>query len=528
MLNLRKENDPKKRPVRWWWGLRIGLLGVAAIIWVRFQSDWPFQKRNLVTQQIAALIGLVLLIWWTFLSRAPQRLRLGVTYVLGAAVLIGALLFRLVGMSGDMAPILEFRWKKREAGAFPRTANAEPGSRPQLASTPGRADFPQFYGPHRDGVLPGPRLETNWTAAPPQMIWRTSVGSGWGGFIIVGATCIGQEQRGDEECVVARSLATGDPVWMHTDTAHYRTIIGGEGPRATPTATSNRVFTLGATGILSCLDLATGKRIWSRDVIKESGGKPPEWGAAGSPLIVEDLVMVHGGEDGGQSIIAFRVVDGVPVWKSGGSPSYASLTAAKLAGVTQVLAFNHGSISSHDPKTGGVFWQQPWGNGNVVCSSPVIVSSNRVLFSSGYGVGSELLEISRQPNGRLASERLWKSIRLKAKFAHLFVREGCVFGLDDGIFACVDLKDGSQRWKEGRYGHGQGLLIDDLYLLMAESGELILLRPTPDGPNELARFRVFNTKTWNPIALSGELLLVRNDREAACLQLKLAPQELPE
>ena len=111
---------------------------------------------------------------------------------------------------------------------------------------------------------------------------------------------------------------------------------------------------------------------------------------------------------------------------------------------------------------------------------------------------------------------------MKAKFAHMFIRDGCVFGLDDGMFACVDLKDGAQKWKEGRYGHGQGLLVGDLYLLMGESGELVVLRPTHDAPYELARFRVFNSKTWNPIALSGNLLLVRNDREAVCLRLALA------
>jgi outer membrane protein assembly factor BamB len=150
------------------------------------------------------------------------------------------------------------------------------------------------------------------------------------------------------------------------------------------------------------------------------------------------------------------------------------------------------------------------------------VSSNRVLFSSGYGVGSELLEMGQRADGRIAVERVWKSLRMKAKFAHVCIRDGCVFGLDDGVFACVDLVDGSQKWRQGRYGHGQGLLAGDLYLLMSESGELVLLRPTPLAPNELARFRVFNSKTWNPIALSGDLLLVRNDREAVCLRLSLA------
>jgi outer membrane protein assembly factor BamB len=187
------------------------------------------------------------------------------------------------------------------------------------------------------------------------------------------------------------------------------------------------------------------------------------------------------------------------------------------------VAFNDGTVSGHDPATGTTLWERTWGNGNVVCATPVVVNSNHVLFSSGYGVGAELLEISQSATGKFSAKRIWKSIRMKAKFAHLYVRDGFLYGLDDGIFACVDLADGSPRWKEGRYGHGQGLLVGNLYLLMAESGELVLMRPTPEAPNESARYRVFDAKTWNPIALSGDLLLVRNDREAACLRLKLLP-----
>jgi outer membrane protein assembly factor BamB len=508
--------------VRWRLGFGIALLSAIGIIAVRLQDDWPFQKRNLTTQQITAVTVIALLFWWTFLSRAPERLRLGVTYSVGAVALLGALLFRLGGMSGDMAPILEFRWAKPRADvvAFTNRSSAWPVS---LATPSTNASFPQFYGPNRDGVLSGVRLATNWSLHPPQVVWRKSMGAGWSGFAIVGAVCLGQEQRGSKECVIARRLDTGDELWVHTDEARYDTIIGGEGPRATPTVMSNRVFTQGATGILNCLDLRTGAVIWSRDVVKESGGNRPEWGASSSPLIVNDLVIVHGGEGGGHSLLAFRLADGLPVWKTGNQPGYASPMTANLAGTTQVISFNDGSIAGYDPALGATLWERPWGNGNVVCASPLLVSSNRVLFSSGYGVGAELLEISHLSNGTFAATTIWKSSRLKAKFAHMFLRTGCVFGLDDGILACVDLADGSQRWKEGRYGHGQGLLLGDLYLLMAESGELVLLRPTVDGPGELARFRVFHSKTWNPIALSGDLLVVRNDREAACLRVKLGP-----
>ena len=381
-----------------------------------------------------------------------------------------------------------------------------------------------IYGPNRDGVLSGPKLDTNWAAHPPVVLWRQKIGAGWSGFAIAGSFCLSHEQLGEKECVIARSLKTGEQLWVRSDTARYNNTVAGEGPRATPTVVSNRVFTLGSTGILNCLDILTGQRCWSRDVVQESGGKIPQWGATSSPLVVDDLVIVHGGEGGSASLFAFRTSDGSLVWKGGTRPSYSTPMLATLAGVPQVLAFNDGSISAHDPKSGATLWQRAWGNGNVVCASPLVVGSNRVLFSSGYGVGAELLEISQKSNSTPTAPALeispvWKSIRMKAKFSHLFVRDGCVFGLDDGMLACVDLRDGTQRWKEGRHGHGQGLLVGENYLLMAESGELVLLRPTPEAPNELARFRVFNSKTWNPIALAGNLLLVRNDQEAACLVL---------
>lgn len=513
------ERRKQKSNLRWWPGILFATASAIAVVWVRLQTDWPFQHRNLIIAQIVLLLVILLLLWWTFFSRASNRLRLRVTYGLVGALVVGAALFRVSGVSGDLVPIFEFRWANRNAPTIQPV--------PSDASIPiARAatnDFPQFRGANRDGVLAGPHLETNWPARPPQIIWRQNVGAAWSGFAVVGDICLTQEQRGEDECVVARKLGTGQELWLHSDKARFNNIVAGEGPRATPTVVSNHVFTCGSTGIINCFDLLTGKIIWRRDLLAE-GGEVPDWGVASSPLCVEGLVIVHGGEGARNSLHAFRADDGKPVW-SGGimEPSYASPSFATLAGVPQILAFNDGAVSSHDLTTGAMLWQRPWGNGNAVCASPVVISENQVLFSSGYGVGAELLEISRT-NSRFVATPVWKSIRMKAKFSHMFARDGFLYGLDDGIFACVDLQNGSQKWKEGRYGHGQGLAVGELYLLMAESGELVLLRSTPDAPNELARFRVFNSKTWNPIALAGDFLLVRNDREAALLKLTLVTE----
>lgn len=520
----RNQTKPPARKIRWWPAILVLVVATAGVVWVHAHTEWAFQKRNLTAAPIILIAGFLLLVWWTFFSRVRLRLRLAVTFGFIGLLALGAALFRIRGVSGDLVPVLEFRLAKRE---LPQAAPAEPRAN-TVSPIPRFADsanaFPQFYGPDRNGILPGPQLETNWTAHPPVVVWKHNVGAAWSGFALLGDLCITQEQRGEDECVVAYELATGRQLWLQSDKAHYNTTIAGEGPRATPTVVSNRVFTCGATGILNCFDLATGKRLWTRNVPAESGGKVPGWGFASSPLVVDGLVIIHSAEGTGHLLSAFHAEDGRPAWTGGTvSPGYASPSLTTLAGVRQVLAFTRPTVSGYDPATGAMLWELPWQSSDVVCALPAVAGSNRVVFSSAYGFGAKLIEIARDTTGKLSAQCLWKSIRMKSKFAHIFVRDGCLFGLDDGMFACVDLKDGAQRWKEGRYGHGQGLLVGDLYLLMAESGELVLLRPTPDAPNELTRFRVFGSKTWNPIALAGDLLLVRNDLEVACLRVKLAP-----
>ena len=154
---------------------------------------------------------------------------------------------------------------------------------------------------------------------------------------------------------------------------------------------------------------------------------------------------------------------------------------------------------------------------------PIQISSNRVMASQGYGYGSELIQVSRT-NGNWLAERVWKSNRLKSKFANLILHQGLVYGLDDGKLVCFDPQAGQRKWQGDRHGHGQMLLIGDVILLMAENGEVLLIEPSPTEEKIVAQFRAFRGKTWNPPALAGEYLLVRNDAEAACYKLPLASQ----
>ena len=179
---------------------------------------------------------------------------LGVLGLFGA----GAALFRVRGVSGDFVPIIGYRWAKT---APPSGAEVGPVAAvvPPPSGLAARPDFPQFLGPDRTAVIPGPRLEADWVAHPPQMVWRMKVGAGWSGFVVVGDRALTQEQDEGQELVTCYDVGTGRLLWSHRDGARYDNPIGGIGPRATPTVVGNQVFTLGSTGRLNALDLATGK-----------------------------------------------------------------------------------------------------------------------------------------------------------------------------------------------------------------------------------------------------------------------------
>jgi outer membrane protein assembly factor BamB len=387
------------------------------------------------------------------------------------------------------------------------------------ASFPGDAEFPQFLGPSRDGTLPGPRLARDWTRRPPRRLWRQPIGQGWSGFAIARGIAVTQEQRGDEERVTAYDAASGRPLWSHADRARYETVIAGVGPRAVPTIAGDRVFAMGATGILNALELATGARLWSRNVVVETGASLPEWGRSCSPLLVDARVVTIAGGAGGRRLVAYDAATGELAWSAGeGGASYSSPALVDFAGRRQLVVLNTASVSGHDPATGAVLWEHPFPREQPNVALPLVLGPERLLVSVGYGVGSKVYRVAAA-GGSLQASLEWESPRLKSKFANLVRHEGYVYGLDDGVLTCLDPASGERRWKSGRHGHGQLLLVGGLLLVQTEEGELVLVEPAPDAYRELTRFPALEGKTWNPPALAGSLLLVRNDREAAAYEL---------
>ena len=503
-------------------------------------ASWRRRSRSRV-------VLLALVLWLAFFSRLSWRRRLAGVALAGFVLALVPALFRIRGVTGDLRPILEPRWGRPAALPEPvppspspeapsleaaTTAPAAPGTSvvaaPAAAASPTTVKpsvaqdlpgFPQFLGPTRDATLPGPRLARDWAARPPRRLWRQPLGQSWSGFAISGEIAVTQEQRGDEERVVAYDLRSGRPLWSHADRARYETVIAGVGPRATPTIEGSRVYAMGATGILSALELASGKVLWSHDVVKETDAVIPDWGRSCSPLLVDGRVVVIAGGSGGRRLVAYDAASGDLAWAAGdGSASYSSPTLMTLAGRRQIVVLNAASVSGHDPATGAVLWEQPFPREQPNVAMPALLGPDRLLVSAGYGVGSKAYRVS-ETDGALHATLEWESPRLKSKFANLVVHGGFVYGLDDGVLTCLDPASGERRWKSGRHGHGQLLLVAGLLLVQTEEGELVLVDPSPDAYRELTRFQALDGKTWNPPALAGSLLLVRNDREAAAYEL---------
>ncbi len=481
----------------------------------------------------------LLMLWWTFASQLPWSTRgLGLAAV-AAAYLTFVGIFRFDEFDGAMIPRFSFRWRptardraqeffknRRPANETPAvsTEKTEPADEP---ISPVVGDWPEFRGPKRDDVVIGETLRTDWTARPPKQLWKQPIGLGWGSFAIVGRRAWTIEQRGTAELVVCYEVETGREIWSHSDQTRFESVQGGIGPRSTPTVSEGKLFTQGATGILNCLDAATGQRVWSRNTLEDAVSPNLEWGQAGSPLIVDDLVIVTPGNNNAasrannSSVIAYRRDNGEKVWAvEGRRGSYSSPQLATLLGERQVLVFDAQGLIALLPATGKRLWSFDWINTpEINAIQPLVIDERSVLIGSGYGLGSTLLNLTAGDANWSASST-WSSKQFKLKFNGAVRLGDNVYGLDEGLLTCLDLKSGQRRWKQGRFGYGQMQLVEDKLLILSETGDVVLVPATPETPGELARFHAIDGKTWNHPVLSRGRLLVRNSDEAACFDLQ--------
>ena len=443
------------------------------------------------------------------LADRPRRAAMVATILLacGAWTLV-----RSAGITGDGAAEFAWRWTETPEERLLAQPDDEPTPLPPVPATPvvpsapsdpltpaapeTAPDWPGFRGPDRDGIIPGVRIETDWSASPPVELWRRPIGPGVSSFAVRGNLLYTQEQRGDHEVVACYNVTTGEAVWRHREAARFWDSHVGAGPRATPALSDGRVYTFGATGILNALDAADGAVVWSRNAASDT-----------------------------DALVAYDLATGDPRWFGPpGGGSYSSPHRLTLDGIAQILLLSDAGAISVAPADGTLLWEHPWPGIGIV--QPALTAEGDVLISMISGgaapIGTRRIAVARERGGWTVEER-WTSFRLKPSFSDFVVHKAHAFGFDGGFLACIDVEDGKRKWKGGRYGHGRLVLLpdQDLLLVLSEQGELALVGAAPDQFTELARFPAIEGKTWNQPALVGDVLLVRNGQEMAAFRLSL-------
>ena len=502
-----------------WGGLALMLLSLVLTSFLVHESVATAMMGMMFPVYALPVLSLAVVLWALVAGRlgaGPRRATLAATVLVARG---GWALVRTGGFTGDLDH--DFAWRWAPTAEERLLAGGDGVVRQGAAGGAGeRAFWPGFRGPGRDAVLRGVHIDPDWGAAPPVELWRRPVGPGWSSFAVHGGRVYTQEQRGEDEAVSCYSLAGGELLWRHSDPARFWEANAGAGPRATPSYADGRVYTLGATGLLNALDAADGTLLWRRDAATDARVEMPGWGFAGSPLVLEDRVVVAVAG----RLAAYRADDGEPLWLGpDGGGGYSSPHWAEIGGVGQVLLMHGGGATSVDPADGKVLWQHDWTFHSRIVQ-PVLVDGG-LLVSEGEGNSLRRLAVEGGAGGWGMEER-WTSRSLKPYFNDLVVDRGYAYGFDGSILACVDLQSGKRQWKGGRYGHGQILLLadQDLLLVLSEKGELVLVKAQPEKFSEVARFKAIEGKTWNHPVLAGDVLLVRNGEEMAAFKLRLLEQ----
>jgi len=391
----------------------VALLALA-VFWL---TPWLDRDvRNFLTVPLIAAALLLLGGWFLLFSAVTRWRRLAI--VSGTAVVVAVLagMLRLDGYTGDMKPTIVFRWTpKADRLLEPPSAKSAAADADQMLANVAKTtshDYPQFLGPHRIPMVTGIELARDWEARPPILRWRQPIGGGWSAFAVVGDYAVTQEQRGDLEMVVCYEVHSGRTVWSHADRGRFTSVLGSDGPRATPTIDHGRIYSQSPRGPLHCLDGRDGSVVWRHDILKENGADNINWGRSGSPLVVDDLVIVSAGGLDDRSLVAYQAETGALVWGGGSDvSSYSSPALTTLCGVRQVLVVNQDWVVGHRLSDGKPLWRHPWpgrSNSNASTSQPVAVGGDRVFLSKGYGIGCALLQLSRDDRDGFAVEVVWQ------------------------------------------------------------------------------------------------------------------------
>jgi outer membrane protein assembly factor BamB len=402
------------------------------------------------------------------------------------------------------------------------------GWRDSSADPPAAAGWPQWRGPHRDGVAAAFPLLTAWPEGGPPEKWHADVGRGYSSMAVAGGRLFTLLREGDEEQALCLDAATGRELWRQGYSTPWPggspLTPGSYGPepRSTPTVDGDRVYTVGVTGLLHCRSVTDGRLLWWHDLIGNYGAPWPKWGVAGSPLVEGGVVIVAPG--GANAVLAFDKRTGVEAWRATGvdePAGYSSPVAATLGGRRQVVAFLGEGVVGLDAGTGRKLWSFAWPTGfQVNAATPLIYHTEAdgrrndyVFISSGYDRGCALVKVSGDGDD-FKARLVYKTNALRSHFASPVRHGEHVYGFDENFLVSLSLRTGKTCWKQRGFNKGSLLRSGDTLVVLGETGNLALVEATPDEYRELKSARPLpwppkETRCWTMPVLADGRLYVR-------------------
>lgn len=374
-------------------------------------------------------------------------------------------------------------------------------------------DWPQWRGPNRDGISKETGLLKQWPAEGPPLVWKaTGAGRGYSSLAIAHGRLFTLGLRGDREHVIAFDIATGKEAWATPYGSGFRN-DRGDGPRGTPTVEGDRLYALGGSGDLSCLDAKTGRIVWTMNVLQKFGGSNITWGISESPLVIGEKVLVNAGGPGA-SIVALNKKDGSLIWKSQSDRAgYSSAIPVEAGGATQVVFFTSSRAVGLDLRDGRLLWEYPRAANNVANAATPIARGNRVFISSDYGNGGGLVEIKAGDKGVTAQEIYFTKDMRNHHSSSVLIGD-YLYGYSSSILTAMRFDTGEVAWRDRSVGKGSLVFADGHLYCLSENGVVGLVEATPEGYREKGRFRIAQDSlpTWtHPVVAGGRLYLRDQD-----------------
>ena len=378
------------------------------------------------------------------------------------------------------------------------------------------ADWPHFRGPNADGIAPETGINKDWLTRPPKRLWLTAMSdNGFAGPCVADGKVFIIDHQNGKDVIRALDFTTGKELWTFVYQDMQVSNYGFS--QSTPTVDNGKLYTVSRMGQVFCLNAGTGEKIWSCDMVAELGCRLPPWQIATSPLIDgEKLILCPGSPNG--TVAALEKSTGKLLWRGGGSEptGYATPVIATINGTKQYVVVSEASLNGVDAGTGKLLWTFPWRTDmNVNAASPVI-DNNLVFITSAYDHGCALIEIT--PQGPV---KRWENTNMQSTFTTPILANGFLYGTSDpGKLVCLEMKTGDVRWSQSGFEKG-GLIGVEGTLLVFEGarGNLVMVKITPDGYQELGRYKPLGGQSWtSPIIADGKLV-VRNPGLLACYNM---------